>query len=319
MSDAEPTPPTQSAQGPCPAAEPAPAEGARATPHQKRRTWSAHYLRKLAEKPPKSVVCEEFLKGTCTQGSKCPFIHVVLPGSAAAAALADEAAAKAAAAAATPTPAAKEDASAGETKKKKKKSKKKKCKAKKAASDHTEAAPAAVCPDYVLGQCRRGHACPLRHPAGVLNPAGMVCPFYTRGDTCPHGAACVFAHVRAGDPAYHTRPCLLHRRGLCPNGDACVFFHEAAGVARPADARSTTLCAYWQRGFCRRGAQCPFAHPDALWALQMPPQPQPQAQAQGSDGVTHHDVCCRYWARGLCCPAGDKCLYRHDLFLGSGK
>jgi len=198
----------------------------------------------------------------------------------------------------------------------------------------------AVCVNYVLGVCRFGRSCEFLHPEGALNPAGMICPFYASG-SCGYGLNCIFAHVLPTDPAYHMKPCLLNRMGTCPNGDACVFYHEKPNPARALDSRSTVPCSFWVRGYCAKGEKCPFAHPDEYWMFQSPFERTPASgSAAGADdeqkkdkskvksdsatgdakngtvNVPKNQIACKFWAQGNC-PAGDKCEYRHDLFLHS--
>jgi len=188
----------------------------------------------------------------------------------------------------------------------------------------------AVCVNYILGSCRLGKNCKFLHPEGFpFYTPGMMCPFYAAG-SCGSGLNCIFAHVLPGDRAYHMKPCLWNRAGQCPNGDACVFYHEK--MNRPRDSRSSIPCSFWVRGYCAKGENCPFAHPDEYWAFQSPQEPNPpvtsapeekgKAESESSrfvenpDGTTtpKNQIACKYWARGSC-PAGDKCEYRHDLFL----
>jgi len=200
----------------------------------------------------------------------------------------------------------------------------------------------AVCVNYVLGSCRYGRSCEFLHPEGALNPAGMVCPFYAAG-SCGYGLYCIFSHILPTDPGYHLKPCLMNRMGSCPNGDACVFYHEKPNPRRAFDSRSTVNCTFWMHGYCSKGENCPFAHPDEYWALQTPfdrnslnggstgdDQQQKSKEQKSKSGkvetssssstatttVPKSQILCKYWAQGNC-PAGDKCEYRHDLFLHS--
>jgi len=191
-----------------------------------------------------------------------------------------------------------------------------------------------VCVNYVLGTCRMGRNCEFLHPENVpINTAGMMCPFYAQGQ-CSNGLNCFFAHVLPGDRAYHMKPCLWNRTGMCTNGDACVFYHEKPDRVR--DSRSSVPCSFWVRGYCSKGENCPFAHPDEYWAMQSPHDPNlpvgsdappvstngPSQETETKDGQTSsipkNQIACKYWARGMC-PNGDKCEYKHDLFLQSTK
>jgi len=198
----------------------------------------------------------------------------------------------------------------------------------------------AVCVNYVLGTCRYGRSCEFLHPEGALNPMGMVCPFYAAG-SCGYGLYCIFAHILPTDPGYHLKPCLMNRMGTCPNGDSCVFYHEKPNPRRALDSRSSVTCSFWARGYCSKGENCPFAHPDEYWAMQSPYPPttgtngddqQQKSKDQSKEQknktgkgesstsssatatVPKSQILCKFWAQGKC-PAGDKCEYRHDLFL----
>jgi len=190
-------------------------------------------------------------------------------------------------------------------------------------------APNAVFVNYVLGACRYGRNCEFLHPEGPVNPAGMICPFYAAG-SCGYGLSCIFAHVLPTDRAYHMKPCLMNRTGHCPNGDGCVFYHEKPNPARALDSRSTIPCSFWVRGYCAKGEKCPFAHPDEYWAYQSPfervpisgdeskkdqsNKPEEGTTRESEPAVPKSQIACKFWAQGNC-PLGDKCEYRHDLFL----
>jgi len=186
-----------------------------------------------------------------------------------------------------------------------------------------------VCVNYLLGACRYGRSCEFLHPEGTINPRGMICPFYAAG-SCGYGLSCIFAHVLPTDRAYHMKPCLMNRTGHCPNGDGCVFYHEKPNPARALDSRSTIPCSFWVRGYCAKGEKCPFAHPDEYWAYQSPfervpisgdeskkdqsNKPEEGTTRESEPAVPKSQIACKFWAQGNC-PLGDKCEYRHDLFL----
>lgn len=152
-----------------------------------------------------------------------------------------------------------------------------------------------MCRFWLLGQCRKGIACPFSHDNA--HPDSFLCPYFQQG-TCKHGARCKYDHrvPEALDGRLDARP-----DGWSSTG---VTASPCEGVGRAASERHGSLSAVVQ--------------PSAQRA--------PPARAPAGSALLHETrqviadeapICVYYAQRGGRCQFGDQCRFRHpDAAVG---